>query len=202
MATKISDSTKRNVLDGNHHVKPRLRVAIKHFLNISPGSQQFLLFLSFISIYFASMPLTPLSPPPPSFTCPPLSAPPPPPPPPPPPSLSFPPPSLSSPPPPLSPTPDTRSLKSHYVDRKTVDISLCEIKSRFFCPLCLELGKGRGEWQRQARVGKREWQRQARVGKARGTGLRVAKFRSYKNRSYGNGKPSFSEAGTGTSCHQ
>src|SRR5699024_7920925 len=72
MATKISDSTKRNVLDGNHHVKPRLRVAIKHFLNISPGSQQLLLFLSFTEIYCDSKPLTPpfpsLTPPFPSLT--------------------------------------------------------------------------------------------------------------------------------------
>lgn len=71
MATKISDSTKRNVLDGNHHVKPRLRVAIKHFLNISPGSQQLLLFLSFTAIYCDSKPLTPPFPPPfPSLTLP------------------------------------------------------------------------------------------------------------------------------------
>ena len=80
MATKISDSTKRNVLDGNHHVKPRLRVAIKHFLNISPGSQQLLLFLSFTSIYCDSKPLTPPFP----LPFPSLS-----------PSLSFPHPSLS-----------------------------------------------------------------------------------------------------------
>ena len=136
MATKISDSTKRNVLDGNHHVKPRLRVAIKHFLNISPGSQQLLLFLSFTAIYCDSKPLTPPFPP----------------------SLSFPHPSLSFPHPSLSPTPDTRSLKSHYVDRKTVDISLCEIKSRFFCPLCLELGKGRGNGRGKRELGRREVQ--------------------------------------------
>src|SRR5690625_4138760 len=102
MATKISDSTKRNVLDGNHHVKPRLRVAIKHFLNISPGSQQLLLFLSFTAIYCDSKPLTPPFP----LPFPSLS-----------PSLSFPHPSLSplpfpSPPlpfPPL-PTPAARNL--------------------------------------------------------------------------------------------
>src|SRR5699024_12205666 len=118
MATKISDSTKRNVLDGNHHVKPRLRVAIKHFLNISPGSQQLLLFLSFTEIYCDSKPLTPpfpsLTPPFPSLPPPfPLPFPPLPP------SLSFPPLSLSPlpfpplPPPfphPLPPAPRTLSF--------------------------------------------------------------------------------------------